>query len=155
MATIERCALVLYLPLKSLMLPNASSSHCSSRSSPLLRMHVATVDDTDPSSWTTSDENSWTSWIQDERERAVRNARVCAARAATLSDSTDTAKNLQYKRLAAAYTELYGFFFADEDDGINDTQEIWAYIRQQRGEGCERDNRARVGPADALLDTAA
>ncbi|KAF8147967.1 hypothetical protein K438DRAFT_1989411 [Mycena galopus ATCC 62051] len=118
-------------------------------------VHVATVDDTDPSSWTTSDENSWTSWIQDERERAVRNARVCAARAATLSDSTDTAKNLQYKRLAAAYTELYGFFFADEDDGINDTQEIWAYIRQQRGEGCERDNRARVGPADALLDTAA
>ncbi|KAF8194903.1 hypothetical protein K438DRAFT_1761182 [Mycena galopus ATCC 62051] len=91
----------------------------------------------------------------DERERAVRNARVCAARAATLSDSTDTAKNLQYKRLAAAYTELYGFFFAYEDNGINYTQEIWAYIRQQRGEGCERDNRARVGPADALLDTAA
>ncbi|KAF8203431.1 hypothetical protein K438DRAFT_1964916 [Mycena galopus ATCC 62051] len=60
-----------------------------------------------------------------------------------------------YRRLAAAYTELYGFFFADKDNGINDTQEIWAYICQQRGEGCERDNRARVGPADALLDTAA
>lgn len=36
----------------------------------------------DPDSWTVSDENSWTSWIEDETERAKRNVRVCAARAA-------------------------------------------------------------------------
>ncbi|KAF8180070.1 hypothetical protein K438DRAFT_1977039 [Mycena galopus ATCC 62051] len=65
-----------------------------------------------------------------------------------VAEPANTAKELEYKRLAAAYTKLYGFFFPNEDTGVNNNEDIWAYINLQKahvfvgrtdGKGCERD----------------